>query len=60
MFQLPDDHLEGEVLYDRHHRDPVKYAIKAGRGMNSTDFILYVTSQTTHNCLDEVSLFFDW
>ncbi|XP_041354550.1 leishmanolysin-like peptidase 2 [Gigantopelta aegis] len=51
-FKLPNDHLEGEVLYDRHHRDPVKYAIKEGSGVNNTDFILYVTSQTTHNCLD--------
>ncbi|XP_005110511.2 leishmanolysin-like peptidase 2 [Aplysia californica] len=48
--KIPTAHLEGFVVYNKTSSGPVKVYLKDGPGLKDTDFVLYVTSQTTALC----------
>ncbi|KAK6183692.1 hypothetical protein SNE40_011122 [Patella caerulea] len=49
-FRIPMVHLEGFNLYDRSNISATYEVYEQGVGVPDTDFILYITSQTTTTC----------
>ncbi|KAH9492717.1 Leishmanolysin-like peptidase 2 [Bulinus truncatus] len=48
-FKIPDGHLQSYIIYNRTSTTPI-YVYKDGPGLQDTDYVLYVTSQTTEYC----------
>ncbi|XP_059147705.1 ciliated left-right organizer metallopeptidase-like isoform X2 [Physella acuta] len=48
-FKIPNDHLKGYIIYNLTHPDPIQ-VFKDGSGLSNTDFVLYITSQSSVLC----------